>query len=128
VFEEDCSMRIQNKSDSKIIALGGEKILPGETAEVPLGFEKNPILSILAKNGTIAILAEGETEELNETAKLIASLKNAKQPRVLELCKQYGIEETEGKELPELKKLLIAKLTEAGDGDDGSAKDPPPGA
>lgn len=43
-------MTIRNDS-SKIIGIGETSILPGETAECPKGYEKNPVIRKYIKNG-----------------------------------------------------------------------------
>ena len=109
-------MKLRNKSETKIITLGGVSILPGETGELPCEFEQNPLLKILP----VEVINDPGTGE--DIATLIASLKNAKEPRVRELCEQYGVEIPEGVKLPDLKRLLIEKLTEAGDDDGGTGE------
>jgi hypothetical protein len=128
VSEGGASMKLRNKSDSKIITLGGVSILPGEVGEVPAGFERNPLLKILpveVVKEKAAKTASGEGtggeggEAVDEIAVVIAKLKNSPESAVRKQCEKYGVEVPEGTKLPEMKKLLIAKLTEAGDGDGG---------
>jgi len=107
-------MRLKNNSETKIITLGGVSILPGEIGEVPAGFEKNPLLTVLP----LEVLPEADGGPgVDEIANIIAKLKNAPESSVRKQCEQYGVEVPEGTKLPDMKKLLIAKLTEAGDGD-----------
>lgn len=44
-------MYLKNES-TKIIGIGSTDILPGETAECPEGYEKNPVIRRYIQNGT----------------------------------------------------------------------------
>ena len=109
-------MKIENKSDSKIITLGRVSILPGEVGELPKEFENNPLLKILPVK-VIAESASGAESDGEDIPALIAKLKNSPEAYVRKLCEKYGVAVPDGISLPDLKKLLADTLTKAGDGD-----------
>jgi hypothetical protein len=112
-------MKLKNKSDSKIVTIGGVSILPGEVGEVPAGFEKNPLLKILPLEVVKEKAAKGTGGEGEEIAVIIAKLRNSPESSVRKLCEKYGVEVPEGIKLPDLKALLVSKLMEVGEGDGG---------
>ena len=56
-------MELRNLSDTKIIGIGDVVVLPGETKQVPLAFEHNPILEVYKAMGFAEITGEAKTKE-----------------------------------------------------------------
>ncbi len=55
-------MKITNKSN-KIIGMVGLSILPGETAQCPVGYENNPVIQKYIKEGIFEKAEDGGTDE-----------------------------------------------------------------
>lgn len=113
-------MKLKNKSDSKIITVGGVSILPGAVAEVPDGFANNPLLKHLPVEVVKEKAAKAGEGDGKDIPSLIASIKNSKEDYVRKLCGEYGVPAPEGAALPDLKKALtdkLAELAKAGEGD-----------
>lgn len=60
---------------SKIVGLGEATILPGETKEIPVGYEANPAIKCYSKNSILII--EGEPSVPEKTKEQIATEKEA---------------------------------------------------
>lgn len=58
-------MLLKNNT-GKIIGIGMESILPGETKECPVGYEKNPVVLQYVKNGTFEKIERAAAEPVTE--------------------------------------------------------------
>lgn len=58
-------MLLKNNT-GKIIGIGMESILPGETKECPVGYEKNPVVLQYVKNGTFEKIESAAEEPVPE--------------------------------------------------------------
>lgn len=58
-------MLLKNNT-GKIIGIGMESILPGETKECPVGYEKNPVVLQYVKNGTFEKIERAAAEPVPE--------------------------------------------------------------
>ncbi len=58
------ALKIENISPGKVIGIGPETILPGESKIVPKAYENNPVLSIYEKKG-FARVTKTETEQVS---------------------------------------------------------------
>lgn len=103
-------MKVKNKSN-KIIAIGTTSpILPDQTAELTKEQEKNPVLKCFIDNGFLVVIPNDLKDEKKKTAKELAKvIKAMKEEEVLAKCAEFEIE-TEGKELKELKNLLLEAM------------------
>lgn len=53
-------MLVKNNS-SKIVGISETSILPGDTAKVPNGYEKNPIVLKYIENGTFSVVKSAKS-------------------------------------------------------------------
>lgn len=58
-------MLLKNNT-GKIIGIGMESILPGETKDCPIGYEKNPVVLQYIKNGTFEEIKEAAAAAVPE--------------------------------------------------------------
>ena len=103
-------MKVKNKSN-KVISVGKADILPDKTFELTKEQAKNPVVSCFIKMGFLTVIPDNFDEEkkVDPTKELAKQIKAMKQEEVLAKCAELGIE-TEGKELKELKKLLLEAM------------------
>ena len=120
------AIKLKNISE-KIIGIGDIIVLPDETKEVPVLFEKNPILEIYKDMGLVTITGkptagavvgdtteastekEGMTEE-EKKAKL-DSLNDASDEDVAAWAKELGINPADCKDLADVRKKVKAALS-----------------
>lgn len=74
-------MKGRNVSN-KAVGFGEVIILPGETKDIPVEYEKNPVMEYYKKNGILKITGEFTTEE--KTPEQIAEEKLAAEKKVKE--------------------------------------------
>ena len=94
------AMQITNTSKGKVIGVGNVTVLPGETREVPAGYETNPVLSMYENLGFARISGDGpapvksESEAAAEKAAAEAkALEDAENLRQARLAALNGISE-----------------------------------
>jgi hypothetical protein len=113
-------MKLENKSQTTVW-ISHTPMQPGEQLPFDGAVLDNPVIKALIRVGRITVLKEQKRAESNadqtDTAVLIAKLKNSPEGFVRKQCEKYGVVIPDGIALPDLKKLLIAKLEEAGDPD-----------
>lgn len=120
------AIKLKNTSE-KIIGIGDIIVLPDETKEVPVLFERNPILEIYKEMGLVTITGkptagavvgdateastekEGMTEE-EKKAKL-DSLNDASDEDVAAWAKELGINPADCKDLADVRKKVKAALS-----------------
>lgn len=118
-------MKIENISDGKIIGVGEVSILPGETKEIPAGYEANPALEVYRKLGFARITGvpgekpAGETEagagkkEGNADAlrqARLASLNGISEEDLGKLANELGISPAACKDQADVLKKVKAAL------------------
>ena len=124
------AMKIKNVS-TKIIGIGNLTVLPGETKDVPVGYETNPVLSVYKKCGIAEIVgkastptktkeqianekAEAEKKAAEEAEALrkerLASLEGASDEDVAMLANELGINPAECKDQADVLKKVKAAL------------------
>lgn len=103
-------MKVKNKSN-KVISVGKTDVLPDMTLELTAEQEKNPVVKCFIQKGFLTVIPDVFDDKKNSdpTKKLANKIKAMKQDEVLAKCEELGIE-TEGKELKELKKLLLEAM------------------
>lgn len=123
-------MKVLNKS-SKIIGFGEITILPDESKDIPVEYEKNPILEFYKKKNLISISGEpsvpDKTEEqiaaekaeaekqAAEAAEILrqqrlTSLDNATEEQIAALADELGINPAECKDSADVLKKVKAAL------------------
>lgn len=120
------AIKLKNTSE-KIIGIGDIIVLPDETKEVPVLFERNPILEIYKEMGLVTITGkptagavvsdatevstekEGMTE-VEKKAKL-DSLNDASDEDVAAWAKELGINPADCKDLADVRKKVKAALS-----------------
>lgn len=120
------AIKLKNTSE-KIIGIGDIIVLPDETKEVPVLFERNPILEIYKEMGLVTITGkptagavvsdatetsiekEGMTEE-EKKAKL-DGLNDASDEDVAAWAKELGINPADCKDLADVRKKVKAALS-----------------
>lgn len=124
-------MKIINKSN-KIISFGTAVILPGESNDIPIEYEKNPVIDFYKRSGMITIIGkptipkktdkqiaaekEAAKKKANEEAESLrkqrlASLKNASEEEVAALANELGINSADCKDAAEVLKRVKAALS-----------------
>lgn len=101
-------MKIENISSGKIIGIGNESVLPGETKEVPKEYENSPILEIYKRNGFAKIISNGTQKSETDVKKEAAAKKVAadkKATEEAEALRQGRLVSLEGISEEELGKL-----------------------
>lgn len=69
-------MKVTNKCN-KIIGFGDVTILPGDTKEIPVAYEKNPVIDFYKKNNFISVTGKPtEPDKSPEQIAFEAALKN----------------------------------------------------
>ena len=102
-------MKVKNKSN-KVISIGKADILPDKTLELTEAQAKNPVVKLFIKKGfLIEIPKENAKKPEDPTKALAKKIKAMKEDEVLAKCAELEIE-TEGKELSELKQLLLEAM------------------
>lgn len=123
-------MKVTNKSN-KVIGFGEVTILPGKTEEIPVAYEKSPVLDFYKKNNFITVTgkpstpdktpeqiaaekAEAEKKAAEEAEALrqqrLASLEGADEEQVAALAKELGINPAECKDAADVLKKVKAAL------------------
>lgn len=124
-------MKIINKSN-KIISFGTAVILPGESNDIPIEYEKNPVIDFYKRNGMITVIGkptipkktdkqieiekEAAKKKADEEAEALrkqrlASLKNASEEEVAALANELGINPADCKDATEVLKRVKAALS-----------------
>ena len=102
-------MKVKNKSN-KVISIGKIDVLPDKTTELTEVQAKNPVIKCFIDNGFLVEIPNDLKDEKKKTAKELAKvIKAMKEDEVLAKCAEFEIE-TEGKELKELKNLLLEAM------------------
>lgn len=103
-------MKVKNKSN-KVITIGKADILPDKTFELTDAQASNPVIKCFINKGFFAVIPDDfdDKKKVDPTKELAKKIKAMKEEEVLEKCAELGIE-TEGKELKELKKLLLEAM------------------
>lgn len=116
------AIKLKNISE-KIIGIGDIIVLPDETKEVPVLFEKNPILEIYKDMGLVTITGKPtagavggdatEKEGMTETEKKakLDSLNDASDEDVAAWAKELGINPADCKDLADVRKKVKAALS-----------------
>ena len=101
------AMKIENIS-SKIIGIGEVTVLPGETQDVPVAFERSPILEVYKKANLAKITGKASTP--SKTAKEIADEKaeaEKKAAEEAEVLRKARLDSLEGASAEDIGKLAI---------------------
>jgi hypothetical protein len=118
-------MKIRNKT-GKVVGLGGVTILPDAEETIPAAFETNPIVKMFIASGKFVVLGAEVQPARDALSDLIASLKTAKKPRLITLCKEHGVTYSDDEEVKVIKSRLIEALTRGDeDGNDDDTGVPP---
>ena len=101
------AIKIENIS-TKVIGIGGVTVLPGETQDVPVAFERSPILEVYKKANLAKITGKASTP--SKTAKEIADEKAEAEKKAMEeaeALRKARLESLEGISEEDLGKLAI---------------------
>ena len=123
------SLRIENISDGKIIGIGAETILPGETKTVPEAYEDNPVLALYAEKGFVRATRTRGTQTVRKDASpgqdddtdqaeaaealrkaRLASLKGISEEALGRLAQELGVNPAECKDSADVLKKVKAAL------------------
>ena len=121
------AVKIENISTGKVIGVGTETILPGESKIIPKAYENNPILSIYEKNGfarvtridaASVIQDAGKNPDESEKAQAaealrkarMASLKGINDEDLGNLARELGINPADCKDNADVLKKVKAAL------------------
>lgn len=99
------AIKIENIS-SKIIGIGGVTVLPGETQDVPVAFERSPILEVYKKANLAKVTGKASTPA--KTAKEVADEKAEAEKKAMEeteALRKARLESLEGISEEDLGKL-----------------------
>lgn len=123
-------MKVENKSN-KIISFGEVVILPGESKDIPVEYEKNPVIDFYKRSGMIIVsgkpvipkktaeqiaiekkVAEKKAAEEVEILRKqkLASFKDASEEEVAALANELGINPTNCRDTAEVLKKVKAAL------------------
>lgn len=115
------AMKIEN-TGKKIIGLGEVVVLPGETKDIPLPFETNPVLEVYKKMGMAKITGKpttpGKTPEQIAAEKAEAEKKAAEEAEALRKERLASLEGISLDDLGKLANELGINLAECKDQDD----------
>ena len=123
------ALLIENISAGKVIGIGAETILPGESKTVPKTYENNPVLRIYADKGFVRVTGtadspvsdtdnaavvpneanDAEAAESLRKARL-ASLKGISDEALGKLAEELGIQPAECKDIADMKKKVREAL------------------
>lgn len=125
------AIKMTNLSE-KVIGVGEVTVLPGETKEVPIAFETNPILEVYKNMGLVSLSgkstaatkaaaekkaeedkakAEAEAKAAAEKKAKLDGLKDASDEEVAVLAQELGINPAECKDLADVRKKVKAALS-----------------
>lgn len=117
------AIKVKNISE-KIIGVGDVTILPDESKEIPVAFERSPILEIYKEIGLInitgkltstePIISNSDTDGFitdEERKTKLDSLKDASDEDVAALAKELGINPADCKDLADVRKKVKAALS-----------------
>lgn len=125
------AIKMTNLSE-KVIGVGEETVLPGETKEVPRAFETSPILEVYKNMGLVSLSgkptaatkaaaekkaeedkakAEAEAKAAAEKKAKLDSLKDTSDEDVAALAQELGINPAECKDLADVRKKVKAALS-----------------
>lgn len=107
---------------SKAVGFGEVIILPGEMKDIPVEYEKNPILEYYKRNGILKISGEATVEEKTpeqiEVEKLAAEQKEKEEAEALRQKRLVSLEGISDEDLAKLANELEINMAECKDNAD----------